>query len=157
MKDRAITEAAINWWERKRPVSWVKEQHFEHPSVNCSTTSETELAVAVSAAILKNEATADTKYYCLEIEETVNGYEFSSLIRIRAKNKQNAAWQMKYWLGHWYPTYDDKPVEPVDNVYEHACGAIFITGGHTTLITKEMFYGLQGLIPEMTVEPEENA
>ena len=43
--------AAISWWESKRPVTWSVPEHISTPSVNCVTPWETDLAREVSAMI----------------------------------------------------------------------------------------------------------
>ena len=42
----AITEAAILWWESKRPPGWTAAQHKPHPWINTFGPEETMLAVA---------------------------------------------------------------------------------------------------------------
>lgn len=44
-----VITAAVQWWKGKRPTHWDLHTHLEHPTVNCSTTTEHELALAVAA------------------------------------------------------------------------------------------------------------
>lgn len=43
-----LVEAAIGWWESRRPVVWDQAKHAANPTINCCTQSEDSLARAVA-------------------------------------------------------------------------------------------------------------
>lgn len=43
-----IPTAAVQWWRSKRPTHWDLHTHLEHPTVNCSTAADIQLAAAVA-------------------------------------------------------------------------------------------------------------
>jgi len=44
--DKALTEAALAWWEGHRPRDWDAEKHRQHPDVNCANLESSDLARA---------------------------------------------------------------------------------------------------------------
>lgn len=53
-RERRIINAAVRWWERKKPVAWSREQHLAEPLVNTATKIEMSLADVV-ADYLRNK------------------------------------------------------------------------------------------------------
>lgn len=48
----AALQAALAWWESRRPVSWTLRQHLDNPAVNAhGSEAEKTLATAVAAAV----------------------------------------------------------------------------------------------------------
>ena len=52
----AVTDAAIAWWESHRPLGWTLDDHLKTPDVNCTVTTEQELAYAVASIVSKPDA-----------------------------------------------------------------------------------------------------
>ena len=50
--DEKVCRAACAWWDEKRPAGWSLEKHVADPTVNCSTGTEKELAIAVAALVI---------------------------------------------------------------------------------------------------------
>lgn len=49
MADTLNLEAAVlAWWEGRRPVGWIEEDHISQPTVNCTTDEEESLARAAA-------------------------------------------------------------------------------------------------------------
>lgn len=48
VRDLDIVRAAHAWWMSRRPVGWMREQHIENPTVNCTTDAEKALAEMVA-------------------------------------------------------------------------------------------------------------
>lgn len=46
-----VEDAAIAWWEAKRPITWTEEAHLANPCINVSTWSESALALQVSRLV----------------------------------------------------------------------------------------------------------
>ena len=44
----SLYEAALAWWENKRPVGWTPSEHLANPSVNCVGPAERALAAALA-------------------------------------------------------------------------------------------------------------
>jgi hypothetical protein len=40
VSNTALFEAAVKWWESKRPDRWTLEQHLKSPTVNCGEAGE---------------------------------------------------------------------------------------------------------------------
>ena len=49
----AVADAAIRWWESKRPVGWTQARHLQMPTVNTciDTDVEGKLALAVASLV----------------------------------------------------------------------------------------------------------
>lgn len=45
---KAVGQTAHVWWRTKRPAMYSLEQHLNHPTINCDTPRERELAQAVA-------------------------------------------------------------------------------------------------------------
>jgi hypothetical protein len=54
LKQRAVQQAAVEWWEGKRPVGWDLLTHLASPAVNTATAAEERLARAVAEAVALN-------------------------------------------------------------------------------------------------------
>jgi hypothetical protein len=44
----AVAEAAVAWWEARRPAGWSMEQYLVDPAANCENDYERELAEAAA-------------------------------------------------------------------------------------------------------------
>lgn len=49
--DQRLKQAAIKWWEARRPLAFDLSQHLDNPAVNCLDGHDSELAKAVAATI----------------------------------------------------------------------------------------------------------
>lgn len=54
LKQRAVQQAAVEWWEGKRPVGWDLPAHLASPAVNTATPTEERLARAIAEAVALN-------------------------------------------------------------------------------------------------------
>lgn len=50
-RQQRVLEAALKWWEGKRPLAWSREEHLKHPEVNTTTMWESVLARACAEYI----------------------------------------------------------------------------------------------------------
>lgn len=50
-----LASSAENWFRSKRPVMYNLEQHLAHPTINCQTERERELAKSIASWIKKGE------------------------------------------------------------------------------------------------------
>lgn len=52
--NQRVTEAAIKWWERKRPSEWTLKEHLSNPQINTVTDAEGELSKAVAEYLINS-------------------------------------------------------------------------------------------------------
>jgi len=58
VSNTALFEAAVKWWESKRPDGWTLERHLKNPTVNRSGAEE-RLAKEVAKIIISEMREAD--------------------------------------------------------------------------------------------------
>ena len=51
VSNTALFEAAVKWWESKRPNGWALERHLKNPTVNCNGLTERRLAKEIKNII----------------------------------------------------------------------------------------------------------
>ena len=58
--EEKLQKAAIKWWEGRRPIEWSAVEHTMHPSINCVTPREQNLANVI-ALIVRNKLVVAAK------------------------------------------------------------------------------------------------
>ena len=53
---RAVIREAMDWWGRKRPLSWDLTRHLQSPGVNCVWESESKFAKVCARLAAKRKA-----------------------------------------------------------------------------------------------------
>lgn len=53
---QAVLDAAVRWWETKRPANFTQEKHLLQPTVKVTTESERQLCFAVADHLRHEEA-----------------------------------------------------------------------------------------------------
>ncbi|WP_028998448.1 hypothetical protein [Azohydromonas australica] len=43
-----VADAAVAWWQARKPADWSLEQHLAYPAINCDGDAERQLAEAVA-------------------------------------------------------------------------------------------------------------
>lgn len=44
----AVADAAVAWWQARKPADWSLEQHLADPAINCDGSDERHLAEAAA-------------------------------------------------------------------------------------------------------------
>lgn len=50
-RQQAVIEAAIEWWESRRPSEWTEDEHVEHPTVSIGYAAGERLAAVVAKEV----------------------------------------------------------------------------------------------------------
>ena len=60
-QERELRAAVLAWWEGRRPIKWVEEDHVANPTVNCKTDAESALARCAAKLVRRSTPARDMK------------------------------------------------------------------------------------------------
>jgi hypothetical protein len=91
----ALKEAALAWWQKRRPAAWNLEQHLASPTEGCSLSSDKALAEAVAQLVRLEGEPTPAKVSAPPVQAVLSATQRRAMDILKGKPLTREEWRAK--------------------------------------------------------------